>query len=172
MDSSQVLYAGTEVPTREVDAKRFLLKAGGLLHGWTSATVVRDLTASSLLMTARWRKLFADEVNKVIDVPTEISPEGRETMLGYYAGLKVRNTLDWKWESISCERNAEKRAWGCYAPVIVETQPLLGDPLPNPPRKELIVRATFVEVPVTANTIDGLLIDFWDQREATDPATK
>jgi hypothetical protein len=171
-DGNQVILAGgQELPTREIDAKRFLIKSGALLHGWSSGSVVRDLTAATLLMTTRWRKLFADEVQRVIDVPSEISADGKETQLGYYAGLKVRNTLDWQWDSISCERNDTKREWGCYARVLVETQPLLGDPLPNPPRKNLIVRATFAEVPVTRTTIDGLLIDFWDQRDADAPAS-
>lgn len=168
-DQSQVIYAGgqsREVQTREIDAKRFFLKGGTLLHGWSSGTVVKDLTAASLLMTTRWRKLFTEEVNRVVDVPIEVSPGGKETQLGYYAGIRVRNTLDWQWESITCERNETKREWGCYGRVLVETQPLLGDPLPSPPRKSLIVRATFAEVPVTPNTIDGLLIDFWDQRDA------
>lgn len=168
-DQNQVIYAGgqsQEIQTREIDAKRFFLKSGTLLHGWSSGTVVKDLTASSLLMTTRWRKLFTDEVQRVIDVPVEVSPGGKETQLGYYAGIRVRNTLDWQWESITCERNETKREWGCYGRVLVETQPLLGDPLPSPPRKNLIIRATFAEVPVTPNTIDGLLIDFWDQRDA------
>lgn len=168
-DPNQVIYAGgqsQEVATREVDAKRFFLKTGTLLHGWSSGSVVKDLTAASLLMTTRWRKLFTDEVQRIIEVPAEISPDRKETQLGYYAGIRVRNTLDWQWDSITCERNATKREWGCYGRVLVETQPLLGDPLPNPPRKNLIIRATFAEVPVTRNTIDGLLVDFWDQRDA------
>jgi len=169
-DASQIMFAGgKEVPTREIDAKRFLVKASGLLHGWSSATVVRDLTASTLLMTVRWRKLFIDEVQRVVDVPPEVSPTGKESQLGYYAGLKVRNILDWQWDSVTCERNETKREWGCYGRVLVETQPLIGDPLPNPPRKNLIVRATFTEVPVTKTTIDGLLIDFWDVRDADAP---
>ena len=167
-DPSQLIYAGAskDVPTREFDAKRFLLRSGDLLHGWSSATVVKDLTAATLLMTTKWRKLLTAEVNRTMDVPTEIEPTGKESLLGYYAGIKVRNTLDWQWDSITCERNDAQRIWGCYARVHVETQPLIGDPLPAPPRKNLIVRATLVEVPVTKNTIDGLLIDFWDQRDA------
>ena len=166
-DDNQVIYAGGSqtVAVREIDAKRFFVKSAKLLHGWSSGTVVRDLTAASLLMTTKWRKLFTDEVQRVIEVPTEISKDGKETQLGYFAGLKVRNILDWNWESITCERNAEKREWGCYGRVLVETQPLVGNPMPNPPRKELVVRASFQEVPVTGNTIDGLLIDFWDQRD-------
>ena len=112
-----------------------------------------------------WSSATPEEVQRVIEVPAEISKDGKETQLGYFAGLKVRNILDWNWESITCERNAEKREWGCYGRVLVETQPLLGNPMPNPPRKELVVRASFQEVPVTGNTIDGLLIDFWDQRD-------
>ena len=168
-DQNQIIYAGgqgQEVVTREIDAKRFFLKSGSLLHGWSSGTVVKELTAASLLMTTRWRKLFTEEVQRVIEVPVSVSPDQKESQLGYYAGIRVRNTLDWQWESITCERNESKREWGCYGRLLVETQPLLGDPLPNPPRKNLILRATFAEVPVTRKTIDGLLIDFWDQRDA------
>jgi hypothetical protein len=169
-EAASVIYAGGEqIPVREIDAKRFLVHSGELLHGWSSATVVKDLTDASMVMTARWRKLFQAEVNRVVDVPRELVPEGKETQLGYYAALKVRNTLDWKWDSIKCERNDSTRMWGCYARVTVETQPLVGDPLPAPPRKNLIVRTSFSEVPVTKNTIDGLLIDFWDQRDADEP---
>ena len=167
-DPAQLIYAGAskDVPTREIDAKRFLLRSGDLLHGWSSASVVKDLRAAALTMTTKWRKLFLVEVNRIIDVPVDIEPSNKESQLGYYAGIRVRNTLDWQWESITCERNDSQRSWGCYARVTVETQPLIGDPLPAPPRKNLIVRATLVEVPVTKNTIDGLLIDFWDQRDA------
>jgi hypothetical protein len=167
-DPSQVIYTGgsKDVPTREIDAKRFFMRTGVLLHGWSSATVVKDLTAASQLMTTKWRKLFGDELNRVIDVPPEVSPNGKETQLGYYAGIRVRNNLDWQWNSITCERNESQRSWGCYGRVTVETQPLIGDPLTSPPRKSLIIRATFTEVPVTLHTIDGLLVDFWDQRDA------
>jgi hypothetical protein len=170
-EPSQVVLAGgagTEI--RELDAKQFMLKSGELLHGWDSADVVKKLTAVSYMMTAKWRKSFTDEVQKVIEVPAEVAPEGKESVLGYYVSLRVRNVLDWNFESIKCERNAEQKSWGCYGRVVVETQPLIGDPLTNPPRKELIIRARFNEVEVTKNTIDGLLIDFWDQRDANAPA--
>ena len=154
---------------REVDAKQFMVKTGELLHGWSSATVVKDLTAASFLMTPKWRAHFADEVQKVMSVPVEVSPDGKESVLGYYVSLRSKNTLDWNWESLSCERNAVEKSWGCYGRLVVETQPLLGNPLPNAPRVELIVRARFNEVPVTKNTIDGFLVDFWDQRDASAP---
>ena len=51
-------------------------------------------------------------------------------------------------------------------PLTVNTQPLLGPPVDNPKlKRSLSLKASFTPVPVTLNTLDGLLVDFWDAKE-------
>jgi len=165
LDENEVIMAdrAREVPTRAADAQRFMMRAGKLLHGWTSSSVPFDLEVATFLMTTKWRKHFLDdELYQIVDVPT--SPGGKDSRLGYYVSLMSKNTLEWS--SVSCERDAANRMWGCVARVTQEIQPLTGNPVPNPPRQNLIIRARFIEVPTTMKSIDGLQIDFWDVADA------
>lgn len=162
-DPAQVVIAG-DASVREIDAKRFFLKMGGLLHGWSSASVVEDLTGASLLMTTAWRKRFTGEVNAMIDVPKEVSEEGRASQLSAYVAARIRNEFEFDWDTIKCSE--VKGTWHCKARAEMKVQPLVGNPVDDPKlTRSLSVKASFVPVRTTLNTIDGLLVDFWDAKE-------
>ena len=160
---AQVFYtAPGDAVVREVDAKRFLVRVGESLMGWNSATVTDELNKAVLLMTPTWKRVFEEQLNKKVDVPTTLDPSGKMTTYGTYLAAKVRNSVEWDWSTARCAK--AEGVWNCKANAVVETQPLIGAPLTSPDTKRRIeVQAQFVEVPVTSNSIDGLLVTFWNQ---------
>jgi len=161
-EKAQLLFVTGDSSVREVDARRFVARMGELLMGWSSATVRDDANKATLLMTAKWRKVFTDQMNHVIDVPESIDSSKKATQFYTYIAAQVRNSLEWDWDQVICAKT--EGVWNCKAPVVVETQPLVGPPSADPAaRRKLLVTAQFVEVPPTVNTLDGLLVDFWNQ---------
>ena len=151
-----------EAVVREVDAKRFVVRIGELVMGWNSGTVTDELNKALLLMTPRWRRVFEEQLNKNVDVPPALDPSGKMSIYGTYLAAKVRNSIEWDWTTAQCAK--VERVWNCKVHVVVETQPLIGTPLTNPEAKRRMeVQAQLIEVPVTASTIDGLLVEFWNE---------
>lgn len=159
----RVVAAGDTAP-REIDAKRFFAKMAGKLHAWSSANVASELTDASFLMTTPWRKHFAAEMNDEVSVPPEVDASGKASLLRTYVLARIRNEVDLDWQSVTCAR--VEAAWHCRGRATMRIQPLTGAPVDDPKfRKSLDLRASFVEVPVTMSTLDGLLVDFWDAKE-------
>ena len=156
--------AASESATREIDAKRFFGKMAAKLHGWSSANVTSELTDASIMMTTPWRKRFASEMNKPVAVPPEVDSSGKASILRTYVLARIRNELDLDWDSLTCAR--VESAWHCKGTATMRIQPLTGNDVEDPKlTKRLELRASFVEVATTKNTIDGLLVDFWDAKE-------
>jgi hypothetical protein len=159
----RITSAGDAV-TREIDAKRFFAATALKLHGWSSLDVVQRLTDASLLMTTPWRKRFASEMNADVPVPAEVDASKKAPLLRTYVLAKIRNELDVDWDSVHCAETV--RVWHCKGTAVMRIQPLTGAPVEDAKfKKTLDIRASFVEVPITKNTIDGLLVDFWDAKE-------
>jgi hypothetical protein len=113
-------------------------------------------------MTPKWKKVFEDQLNKKVPVPESVDPSGQSTVYGTYLKAMVRNTVEWDWSKAQCAK--VEGVWNCKLYAVIETQPLTGAPLATPDAKRRVeIQAQFVEVPVTVNTIDGLLVDFWNQ---------
>lgn len=160
LEPRRIVGAG-DMSVREIDAKRFFAETAQRLHGWSSANAVSELTAASMTMTVRWRKRFAAEMNGDVKVPTSVDASGKTTLLQTYVLSKIRNDLAIDWDSATCAKDAG--VWHCKATATMKIEPLTGDPVEDPKlTKHLAIRASFVEVAVTPNTIDGLLVDFWD----------
>lgn len=158
------LASAADAAPREIDAKRFFAATARELHGWSSVDVVDRLTDASLLMTTPWRKRFAAEMNGEVPVPAEVDASRKASLLKTYVLARIRNELDLDWDSLSCART--DGVWHCKGTAVMRIQPLAGNPLDDPKlTKHLELRASFVEVPVTKGTLDGLLVDFWDARE-------
>jgi hypothetical protein len=158
------IVAAADGATRDIDAKRFFARTAKQLHGWTSIDVVDELTAASLLMTTPWRKRFTSEMNAEVPVPAEVDASGKTTLLRTYVLARIRNELDLDWDTVSCSNT--DGVWHCKGVAVMRIQPIDGAPVDDPKfRKILDIRASFVEVPVTTATIDGLLVDFWDAKE-------
>lgn len=161
----RIVTAG-EMGTREIDAKRFFQRTAQKLHGWSSASVVDELTSASLLMTTPWRKRFVAEMNGDVPVPAQVDPSGKAPLLRTYVLARIRNELELDWDSVACAKTDD--IWHCKGAAAMRIQPLAGNPVDDPKlTKELEIRASFIEVAVTPATIDGLLIDFWDATERT-----
>lgn len=159
----RIVSAG-DATARDIDAKRFFAKMAMKLHAWSSADVASELNAASLLMTTPWRKHFAAEMNGDVKVPAEVDPSGKASLLRTYVLARIRNELDLDWQSVSCAR--VEGVWHCKGTATMRIEPLVGKPVDDKKlEKHLEIRASFVEVPVTANTIDGLLVDFWDAKD-------
>ena len=120
---------------------------------------------------------------------------GKTTLLQTYVLAKIRNELDVDWDTVACAREDAARevavssagsglaggaghssasgVWHCRASAVMRIEPLAGDPVSDPKlTKHLAIRASFVEVAVTPNSIDGLLVDFWDAQLAGAETTK
>lgn len=163
-DEARRIALATDAQTRDIDAKRFFAASAQRLHGWSSLDVVEELTQASFLMTTPWRKRFTAEVNAEVAVPAEVDPTKKASLLRTYILAQIRNELDMDWDSVTCGKTAA--VWHCKATAEMRIQPIAGAPLDDPKlTKQLDIRASFVEVPVTESTIDGLLIDFWDAKE-------
>ena len=163
LEPRRIASAG-DTSAREVDAKRFFAKAATLLHGWTSANVAEQLTEASFLMTTPWRKHFAAEMNGEVPVPAEVDASRKASLLRTYALARIRNELEIDWPSLACAK--DEGAWHCKGAATMRIQPITGTPVDDPKfKKRLSIHATFVEIPVTTYSIDGLLIDFWDAKE-------
>lgn len=158
------IVAAGDTSTREIDAKRFFAMAANKLHGWSSENVVEDLTDASFLMTTPWRKRFAAEMNAEVSVPPAVDPSGKSTLLRTYVLARIRNELELDWQSLTCARS--EGVWHCKGMATMRIQPLTGPPVDDPKfKKRLGIHATFVEIPVTPQSVDGLLVDFWDAKE-------
>jgi hypothetical protein len=161
---AQLVVASSDQKIREIDAKRFFVNMTELVHGWDSSTVLQQMQKATLLMTTAQRLRLVAEMNSVAEVPKEINPEGRGTRIDSFIGAKIRNEVEIDWDSLRCTE--APGAWHCKAKVTINTQPLLGLPIDNPKLKRtLSIKASFKPVPVTVNTLDGLLADFWDAKE-------
>jgi len=146
---------------REIDCQRFAVRFGEHVLGWNSASVNDELNKALLLMTPEWKKVFTDQLNKSVTVPESIDPTGKSTVFGTYLKSMTRNTVEWDWPRARCAK--VEGAWNCKLYATVDTQPLTGAPINSPDTKRKIeVQAQFIEVPVTVNTIDGLLVKFWN----------
>lgn len=125
---------------------------------------VARLTEASFLMTTPWRKRFAAEMNGEVPVPAEVDASRKSTLLRTCVLARIRNELDLDWQSLMCSKT--EGVWHCKARATMRIQPLSGNPVDDPKLKKVLkLRASFVEVPVTTNSIDGLLVDFWDAKE-------
>lgn len=152
----------TEV--REVDAKRFFVTMGERLHGWNSASVVEDLSSAALLMTSSWRVKFKKELISLVDVPSDFNTSGKTTLIGSYTRARVRNDFRFKWSTVKCGKT--DGIWYCRGRATIETQPLIGQPVNDPKlKRKVAIRAAFKPVPTTLETLDGLLVDFWDAQK-------
>ena len=135
---------------------------------WTAwASVTKVLTQEvPYVMTAPWRERFRAELNAPVSVPVEYDPSGKMSQLSSYIAAKVQNEVDVDLATLKCAMNPETKLWSCKGRVVRRTQPLFGPPLDDPKLlKRLVIRATFKPVPITVDTIDGLLVDFWDASE-------
>ncbi|MBI1948552.1 MAG: hypothetical protein HYS27_22890 [Deltaproteobacteria bacterium] len=161
------IVAAGDVGTREIDAKRFFQRTALKLHGWSSANVVDELTAASLLMTTPWRKRFVTEMNADVPVPAQVDASGKAPLLRTYVLARIRNELELDWDSVSCAKT--DGVWHCKGSATMRIQPLAGSPIDDPKLKKVLdIRASFIEVAVTQTTLDGLLVDFWDASERSE----
>lgn len=161
------IVAAGDVGTREIDAKRFFQRMALKLHGWSSANVVDELTTASLSMTTPWRKRFVDEMNAEVPVPAQVDASGTAALVRTYVLARIRNEVELDWDSVSCAKT--DGVWHCKGRASMRIQPLTGNPVDDPKlKKELDLRASFIEVAVTQTTIDGLLVDFWDATERSE----
>ncbi len=151
-----------ESQVRAIDCQRFAVRFGNNAMAWTSATVSDELNKALLLMTPKWKKVFEDQLNKKVAVPESVDASGQSTVFGTYLKAMARNSVEWDWERSKCAKI--EGAWNCKLYAEIETQPMTGAPLTSPDTKRKVeIQAQFIEVPVTVNTIDGLLVDFWNQ---------
>jgi len=161
---AQVVVTTTDSTVREVDAKRFFVQTAERLHGWDSSNVMETMQKATLLMTTAQRQRLVTEMNTLVDVPKEVDKTGKTQQISAYIGARVRNEVELDWDSLKCSQ--AQGVWHCKAKATVNTQPLLGPPVDNPKLKRaLSLKASFTPVPVTLNTLDGLLVDFWDAKE-------
>lgn len=166
LEPARIVTAG-DASIREVDAQRFFINTATLLYGWDSLSVVDNLnTKAPYVMTELWRARFRSELQTMVVVPTEYDASGKMSQLSSYIAAKVRNEIDVDLATIKCAESAETKLWSCKGKVTRRIQPLFGPPVDDPKLlKRLIIRATFKPVPITRDTIDGLLVDFWDVSE-------
>lgn len=151
-----------EAHVRDIDCKRFAVRFGDHVMGWNSANVTDQLHKALLLMTPKWKKVFEDQLNKQVTVPESVDPTGKSSIYGTYLKSMARNSVTWDWDNSKCAK--VEGVWNCKLFATVETQPISGTPLTTPDTKRKVeIQAQFVEVPVTVNTIDGLLVEFWNQ---------
>lgn len=161
---AQVVFAAGDSSIREVDAKRFFINMAERLHGWDSANVMDTMQKTALLMTTAQRERLLKDMNAMVEVPKEIDPNGKAPQVNAYIGMRIRNELEIDWDSLKCTE--AQGLWHCKAKATMNTQPLLGPPVDNPKLKRVLsIKASFKPVPVTLNTLDGLLVDFWDAKE-------
>ncbi len=166
LEPARLATAG-DAAVREVDAQRFFINTAKLLYGWDSVSVTKVLTQEvPYVMTAPWRERFRAELNAPVSVPVEYDPSGKMSQLSSYIAAKVQNEVEVDFTTLKCAMNPETKLWSCKGRVLRRTQPLFGPPLDDPKLlKRLVIRATFKPVPITVDTIDGLLVDFWDASE-------
>ena len=151
-----------ESQVRAIDCQRFAVRFGNNTMAWNSATVSDELNKALLLMTPKWKKVFEDQLNKKVPVPESIDASGQSTVFGTYLKAMARNSVEWDWARSQCAK--VEGVWNCKLYAQIETQPMTGAPLTSPDTKRKVeIQAQFIEVPVTVNTIDGLLVDFWNQ---------
>lgn len=166
LEPARIVTAG-DMTVREHDAQRFFIGTAQLLYGWDSVSVTKALGQDAAFrMTAPWRERFRVELNSLVPVPAEWDPSGKMTQLGSYIAAKVQNEVEIDLDTLKCAFNKETGLWSCKGKILRRTQPLFGPPLDDPKlAKRLVVRANFKPVPITVDTIDGLLVDFWDASE-------
>lgn len=157
-----------DAAVREVDAKRFFAKMTGMLVSWDSLSVSDELSAATMLMTTRWRKAFVAELSKEVKVPSTVLASGKAPLLQSYVLASVKNEASLDWDDVACSK--AEGAWHCKGSASLVTMPLFvsradGD-VGATLRRELTIHASFVEVPVTTASIDGLLVDFYDVQVA------
>jgi hypothetical protein len=159
-EPTTIAYATTETIVRNLDAKKFFFKTAKLLHGWSSGTVMDDLREASLLMTPNWREQFLKWTDEQIDVPFSVDQRGKAERVVVWTKSFVQNKMTLSWKDTECRR-AENR-WHCKGRGVLSATPLMPTNEALLPDKAIEFRTTFVEVPVTQLTMDGLLIDFSD----------
>lgn len=157
-EATYLVEASNDSSVREIDAKKFLHKTALLMHGWSSTTVMKDLFDASTLMTPKWREKFLSYVNEKVDVEPAIDPSGRTERVTVWAGQSIDNQLNLDWKQTEC-RQVDNR-WQCRVSGTLEVRSLANSgPVQSIPVE---IRANLVQVPVTENTIDGLLVDFFE----------
>lgn len=166
LEPARLATAGA-AEVREVDAQRFFINTARQLYGWDSVSVTKVLTLEvPYVMTEVWRERFRAELRSSVAVPVEYDPSGKMSQLSSYVVAKVQNEVEVDLEALKCAANPETKLWSCKGRVTRRTQPLFGPPVNDPKlTKRLVIRATFKPVPVTVDTLDGLLVDFWDASE-------
>lgn len=163
-DRPSYLVAAGDVSVRDIDAKRFFHKIAKLLHAWDSASVMTQYQEAQQLMTAEWALRFVNEVNATVDVPKSVHPDGKASRLGSYIRAKVRNETTVDWDALECRFSEE--LWHCLGEISNTVQPLVGQPLDDPAlTKRYRITASFAEVRATPETIDSLMVAFWEAKE-------
>ncbi len=163
-EPARVVYAFEDQVVREIDAKRFFMRMADRLHGWNSATVLRDLGVARTHMTQKWKKNFLAEMAKSVDVPVDLDASGRMQKMASLVAMRVRSHVSFdSLDDIECKEAEGK--WHCFGRAKRSLSPLMGNPNVTEGATRLNISASFVEVLTTRATVDGLLIDFWNVQE-------
>lgn len=164
MQALVVRSGATEI--RDVDAKRFFVNMAARLHGWNSANAISAFSEATRLMTSTWREHYKTELLTPRDVDTTIDPSGKQNFLEQATQARISNEFEFDWSSVKCAKRDEDGLWYCHGKASIVQQPLLGNPVDeNQTKKRYRIRARFWPVPTTLQTIDGLLVDFWEAKE-------
>lgn len=159
-----VRTGATEV--REVDAKRFFVNMANRLHGWNSANAIAEFSDATRLMTSTWRAHYKAELLTPKDVDNSVDPTGKQNFVEKATQARIANEFSFNWPSVKCAKRDEDGLWYCHGKAKITMQPLLGNPVEDSKTtKRYLIRARFQPVPTTLQTIDGLLVDFWETKE-------
>lgn len=153
------MFALDDTSVRELDVKRFMVRASRLLHGWNSVTVLDDLTQARKLMTVDQAGKFTAELQATVDTPT-----GKTPLLNSYITARVSNRIEFDFESLSCRKL--KTEWECRLDVDLFASPIFSDDKKvETPARVFRLTAKFIEVPIALDSLDGLLISSWAAKE-------
>lgn len=159
-----ILVRTGDVAVREVDAKRFFVTMANKLHGWNSATVLQQLREATFLMTSDYRRKYKDEVVRLVDTDPNTDPSGKTTLLSSYVTSRLRHEFKFDWPTVKCGNT--EGLWYCLGTGTLVAQPLIGDPVDEErTMRNISIRARFRPVPATLQTLDGLLVEYWEVTE-------
>lgn len=157
-EDTYLVEANHDTTVRSIDAKKFFHKTAILMNGWSSPTVMKDLFNASMVMTPKYREKFLSYVNEKVTVDTAVDPSGQIERASVWASQSIDNQLTLDWKETEC-KSAENR-WNCRT-----TGTLIVRSLNNPTATQSLrveLRANLLEVPITENTIEGLLMDSFE----------
>ena len=157
-EDTYLVEANHDTTVRAIDAKKFFHKKAILMNGWSSSTVLKDLFEASTVMTPKYREKYLAYVNEKVAVEPAIDVSGQLEKVSVWASQSIDNQLTLDWKETEC-KSAESR-WSCWTTGTLVVRSLNNSASTQSLSVEL--RASLVEVPITENTIDGLLIDSFE----------